>query len=166
MTQKQTPAAANTQESLTSSSTLPDFEDLKREYAEQLADIESKNKAEKISKGARKKETVPKTSSIDTGGSIQIEAEDIEDWVSMPLDIFFSRTGKKTLSGIEKKAWSRSCAKLFNKYAPTFTNKWGEEIGACICLATIFATRIEPPEIKKPEEKKPEEKKPEEKPNV
>lgn len=137
-----------------SSNTLPEFEDLEKEYEAQILAIKEEQKA--TPKGKRTSAaTVETSAAVDTGESIQVAPEDIEDWVCLPLDMYFARADKKKLSRIERLAWSRNCAKLFNKYAPAFTSKWGEEIGACICLTAIFATRMEPPKIEEPE-KKPE----------
>ncbi len=156
------PEALTAEDSLISSDSLPEFEDLEKEYQESIAQIIAEEEASKTAGEKPKKTRKKKESSIETASpvleneSIQVNAEDIEDWVCLPLDFYFNRTDKKPLSNIEKKAFSRSTARLLNKYAPAFTNKFGDEIGFLICLTAIFASRMKAPEVK-PKEKKPKE---------
>lgn len=138
------------EESLTSSSTLPEFADLDREYAEILAIPDSDQQEEKPKRGRRKKADVEEVPELD------ITPDMIESWVSLPLDSWFVRNGKKPLTNLERKAWSQSCSRLLNKWLPNVTSKWQEEIGAAVCLVTIFSIRMEAPEVKLPEETKEE----------
>ncbi len=156
------PQAIETEESLISSDTLPEFAELEEQYQKDLAEIqkeeaEKQAAEEKPKRGRKKKESSlepSETSAVDTGEAIQVSPEDIEDWTSFPLDMFFTRSDKKPLNSIERKAWSRACAKLINKYASAVANKWNAEIGAVICLTTILAVRMKAPEIKEAEKPK------------
>ena len=148
----QQPQASQNAQSLTSSSTLPEFEDLERIYMEDFAQLEEEKsnevKPKKIRKTKVAAESIPENQEgIDTGQSIQVTGEEIEEWTSFPMDLVLQRMDKKPLGKIERKAWARSCAAVINKYAPQVASKYGPEIGLCICLAAIFGTRMSPPNM-------------------
>jgi hypothetical protein len=147
----------NEDPSLISSSTLPEFEDLERAYmADSSALREEEKPVGKPKKSRKPKSAVESSGEFKTGivpepDIVQVSADDIEAWASLPIDILLSRMDKKPLGRIEKKAWAQSCAAVINKYAPAMASKYGPEIGLCICLAAIFGTRMTPPDIKKSE---------------
>jgi hypothetical protein len=143
-----TPKTSQTVESqaefLVSSNTLPEFDDLNKEWEEILAE-EEQQKAKKAKKsGLRQVAKSDKPDSEKETLAQEITATDIEDWVCLPLDIMFSRQEKAKLSRIERLAWSKSCAEMLNKYLPNIAAKFGAEIGFGICLATILAVRYKP----------------------
>jgi hypothetical protein len=173
LNQSQKPEAAQTKESLISSSTLPEFADIDKEYASLMAEVAAEMQAdadkaavntappEKAKRGRKKTTLAAVTESpIETAqNSIQVEAEVIEDAVCLPLDMIFERSKKEPLKKIERKAFSQALAKVINKYAPLFGNKYAEEIGLAFCAATIFIPRFLVPKEKEKEiatEPKPE----------
>lgn len=133
---KQLPDSAESLEPLLTSKAIPDFDHLEDEFRKLYATEET----DKPKKRGKKKTEIENESPILEG----ITADDIESWVCFPLDALFERTKKKRLSRVERLAWSDSCSKLINKWLPEAA-KWGPEIGAAICLATIVAVRYEKP---------------------
>lgn len=141
--------AESQEESLISSNSIPEFEDIEREYQAHLAEIgaEEKPKTRGRKKAVASEEMV-------LGGipdEEMLSPEQIEGIVCFPLDVWFARSEKKPLNNIERKAFSISCCRLANKYIPIISSKWKEEIGFAICLSTIFFARMEA----KPKEEKP-----------
>lgn len=152
---KNLPESLEQKESLISSNTLPEFIDLEQEYAAEIQAI--KEEESKVKKPrAKSAASSPALDIPPSEDSLQVRAEEIEDSVCFPFNIFLTRYDKKPLSGIERKAFSRNCASLFNKYAPQFTGKWAVEIGFAICCLTILLARWELPQKKEKEQKEPE----------
>jgi hypothetical protein len=157
------PLADESQASLISSSTLPEFDDLERMYLEQFEEIERENQAATPApkkRGRKSKDVAGVINSSNTGlqavditpdNAPIVQAEDIQDWAALPLDLLFLRMDKKPLGKIEKIAWGRSVAAVINKYAPMAASKYGAEIGLAICAISIFAVRMTPPKVENPE---------------
>lgn len=142
--------AQNQEDSLISSSSLPDFEDIEKEYQEYIASLGKETPAAK-KRGRRAVTQAEPEEEITPNLEQQFTAEQLEDFVCLPLDSWFVRIDKKVLSKIERKSFSIACARIANKWLPKVTSLWQEEIGLAICLASIFGSRME---IKKPMEKK------------
>jgi len=145
---KEIPQSQEQEASLISSSSLPVFEDIEKEYQDYLSSITPESQAEPKKTRGRKK-TEPAISDNEEITE-EITPDQLESIVCFPLDSWFVRNDKKRLSNIERKAFSESCSRLANKWLPKITSQWKEEIGFCICIGTIFMARME---VKNVEEK-------------
>ena len=146
--------ASQQEASLISSSSLPEFDDIEREYQEYIASLTPGTQDAPIKKtrGRKKADAMQSDNEEISEG---ISPEQLENIVCFPLDSWFIRNDKKRLSNIERKAFAESCSRLANKWLPKIATQWQEEIGFCICMATIFMTRMN---VKNPEEIKSDEK--------
>lgn len=142
--------AESQEESLISSNSIPEFEDIEREYQAHLAAIGAEEKP----KIRGKKRVIPseEITTTEISEDEMLLPEQIEGIVCFPLDTWFARTEKKPLNNIERKAFSISCCRLANKYIPVISSRWKEEIGFAICISTIFFARMEV-KSKEPEKK-------------
>lgn len=152
--------------SLTSSDSFPDLDAIEAEIkadldaiaAEEAAKAEAEPASEKPKKRGRKPkgEQAPLASIEEAAEpmNVQLNPEDLEEWLALPFNMYFSRQEKKPLTNIEKKALSIQTAKVLNKYLPMVASRYADLIGLGVCIGSIFMARIPPPEIK-PEEEKP-----------
>lgn len=133
--------AESQEESLISSSSIPEFEDIEREYQAHLAEIGAEEKPK--TRGKKPIKVSEEIASSELSEDEMLLPEQIEGIVCFPLDTWFARTDKKPLNTVERKAFSISCCRLANKYIPVISSKWKEEIGFAICISTIFFARME-----------------------
>ena len=113
-----------------SSKALPEFEDLTKEWDEKIGKIREAQEPKKKKKVGSVIQDPILNSSDDS--VIKLEASQIEDWVCFIPNAIFLRSGKRELSNLERKSFSKATADLLNKYMPTAA-KWGEEIAFLTC---------------------------------
>ena len=162
---QQEPESAKQEASLTSSDSLPEFDEIEAEYQSYLASLQP---SEEISAKPRKRQGKSVTFQEESVNNDRVDFEPltpeaIEDMVCFPVNVWLSAKDKKPLSEIERKAFALSTARLANKWLPRFSGEWKEEIGFCICVSTIVFSRFE---FKKPESAKAEVEKARETPPV
>jgi hypothetical protein len=147
--QKEQVQASEQEASLISSTSLPEFDDIEKEYQEYIASLTPDTVSTPIKKtrGRKKADVIQADNEEISEG---ISPEQLENIVCFPLDSWFIRNDKKRLSNIERKAFAESCSRLANKWLPKIATQWQEEIGFCICMGTIFMSRMN---VKNPEEK-------------
>lgn len=152
MAKETLPESNNQEESLISSSTIPTMNDVESQFAELIQMSKEKSSDEgKRKKNKKAKATVSQGEESQTSEpseaapAMQFEADDMEEIVCFPLDAWFVRQDKKRLNNVERRAFSTACARLANKWLPTVSSQWKEEIGFAMCLGTIFMARMEIP---------------------
>lgn len=124
--------------SLTSSDVLESVEQVEERYRRELEELE----LDKPKKG--KKKSVSDESKLaveETTEEATIEAEDMEELISLSYGVAFVRMKWDNLSKRESKALSIAWSRVLNKYMPKFGN-YKEIAGLVLCHAMIIGTRV------------------------